>query len=191
MVFLYVIGSYLIGNIMTAHIFISTIRKRDIRQEGSGNVGARNAGRVFGWPFFVLTFLADASKGAVIIWLGHSSQFDLSIQLIALGMGIVGHMYPVSTGFRGGKGVSTFIGGMLAIHLLSALIIIIGFTVVYAVSRHFSASGLASFFMIPVYVWQADRSIVASMICLCLVILIMYAHSPIFIERKRMNENKT
>jgi acyl phosphate:glycerol-3-phosphate acyltransferase len=110
--FSYWIASYLIGNILTAW-WIGKWNRVDLRNELSGNLGARNAGAVIGKTAFVLTFLGDAGKAAFVVWLGFYLHFPLST--VALGglLVICGHLFPLWLKGRGGKGIAAFIGATL------------------------------------------------------------------------------
>lgn len=101
--------SYIIGNFLTAW-WIGKWKGVDLRQERSGNLGARNAGAILGKTAFVLTFLGDAGKGAIVVWIGFF--FNFSIWEIAVaGLAVVlGHLFPFWLKYRGGKGIAVFIG---------------------------------------------------------------------------------
>ncbi len=81
----YFILSYIIGSIMTAFFVIKGLSSEDIRLQGSGNVGARNAGRVLGKKAFVYTFLGDAIKGVLVVLIARALHFSEEIQLLGLG----------------------------------------------------------------------------------------------------------
>ncbi len=121
----YWVVAYLLGSIPTA-IWISQAQGKDIRKVGSGNAGATNMIRAFGWKWGLLTFFIDAFKGYLAVswprWL-ETGNMDLPHQLAAGVAVIIGHIFPVWAGFRGGKGVATLIGVMWGTHLLSAAII--------------------------------------------------------------------
>ncbi|MFJ7969995.1 glycerol-3-phosphate acyltransferase [Psychrobacillus sp. NPDC096389] len=107
--FLYWLASYFIGTFLTAW-WIGKWKKTDLTKMRSGNLGARNAGAVLGKSAFLLTFLGDALKGTLILYIGF--HYNFSLEIIAIGglLGIVGHMFPFWLQFKGGKGIATFIG---------------------------------------------------------------------------------
>lgn len=107
--FLYWLVSYFIGTFLTAW-WIGKWKKTDLTKMRSGNLGARNAGAVLGKSAFLLTFLGDALKGTLILYIGFHYHFSLEIIAIAGFLGIVGHMFPFWLQFKGGKGIATFIG---------------------------------------------------------------------------------
>ena len=122
----YWISSYLIGNLMTAW-WVGKKNNIDLRAHRSGNLGARNAGAVIGKKAFFMTFLGDATKGALVIVAGF--YFDFSLWMIALaGLLVVsGHLYPFWLKGKGGKGIATFIGVGLAINPILFSSFILGF----------------------------------------------------------------
>ena len=127
MIWLYFIFSYLIGSIMFGFLITKIFYRKDIRVQGSGNVGARNAGRLHGKTAFVLIFLGDALKGALVILAARYLQFSETIQLIGLALAILGHIKPITLKFKGGKGISTFIGGIITFEPVLVPVIILGF----------------------------------------------------------------
>ncbi len=114
-------ASYLIGNILTAYIVTKLRHNVDIRDEGSGNPGARNMGRVYGKRYFIATFLGDAIKGNRCCCSKIPFEDPTFVMLTLLAV-IIGHIYPVLFKGKGGKGISTFIGGLIAFDYLIALL---------------------------------------------------------------------
>ena len=103
--------SYVIGSLSLSIIVSGGLFGKDIRSFGSGNAGATNMARVFGWSAGILTLLGDAAKAVLCMVLGNLWLGDLGLSAAAFGC-IVGHCYPVLHNFKGGKGVS--VGGALA-----------------------------------------------------------------------------
>lgn len=110
----YWMASYLIGTILTAW-WIGKRKGIDLRKERSGNLGARNAGAVIGRTAFVLTFLGDSAKGALVIAFGHYAGFDEWVIAVGGLSVICGHLFPLWLKGRGGKGIATFIGVSLSL----------------------------------------------------------------------------
>jgi acyl phosphate:glycerol-3-phosphate acyltransferase len=179
----YFIISYFIGTIMFGYLLTKYVYHRDILDEGSGNVGARNAGGLYGNKAFVLVFIADALKGAAVVALGLYLNYPDYVQLLGLGAALIGHIKPVTLRFRGGKGISTFIGGVIAFEPLVIIPIILAFLVTYPYTRSFTISGLSSFLFIPIFILCSNYTLMVTLIMSLLVIIIFLAHSKNIKER--------
>lgn len=114
------IGSYLIGSIPTAYMLVRLRLSEDIRNLGSGTMGARNVYRVLGWRLAVLVLLLDAAKGAAAIILCYRLGVDPYLGLAAA---VVGHIFPVWLKFQGGKGLATALGGLAGMGMWPALLV--------------------------------------------------------------------
>lgn len=130
---IYWIGCYFTGTLLTAW-WIGKWRGTDLRFERSGNLGARNAGAVLGKTAFLLTFLGDASKAGLAVWLGRTldfSQWTVAVGTLAV---IVGHLFPFWLKGRGGKGIAAFIGASLfltpKLFLLMAIVFLLALPVI-------------------------------------------------------------
>jgi acyl phosphate:glycerol-3-phosphate acyltransferase len=146
-------AGYLLGSIPFGYLLVRIFRKEDIRNTGSGNIGATNVIRSGAKGLGLLTFLLDACKGyaavAVLAWLlPHTSLppvLPQNARAIAAAAAILGHIFPVWLGFKGGKGVATALGAFLALVPYAALAGAGVFAVVVLVSRYVSlASVLAA-----------------------------------------------
>jgi acyl phosphate:glycerol-3-phosphate acyltransferase len=182
-IFSYFVISYFLGSLMAGFFVVKFLGKKDIRVEGSGNVGARNAGRVHGRSSFILTFIGDALKGAIVIFLGEYFKLSPEFLLAGLGFAILGHVKPITLKFKGGMGISTFIGGMLAFEPITALIIILGFLLLYPILKSFTFAGLGSFILIPVSFYFLGIQPLANFISSILVMIIIFIHWEDISER--------
>jgi acyl phosphate:glycerol-3-phosphate acyltransferase len=179
----YLLISYLLGSLMAGYFVVKILGKKDIRVEGSGNVGARNAGRVHGKVSFVFTFLGDALKGALVVLIGEYLNLSPELFLGGLGFAILGHVKPITLNFKGGMGISTFIGGMIAFEPLSALILVIGFILLYPVLKSFTFAGLGSFVLLPICFYFLGVQLLPILIAGVLVLAIIYIHREDLSER--------
>lgn len=109
---IYWIAAYLIGNFLTAW-WVGKWKGVDLREQRSGNLGARNAGAVIGKTAFFLTFIGDALKAVAVIWVGHYLEFDKWVIGVAGLAVICGHLFPIWLKGKGGKGIASFIGAAL------------------------------------------------------------------------------
>jgi glycerol-3-phosphate acyltransferase PlsY len=148
--------AYLLGGICTGYYLVRWKAKLDIREHGSGGVGARNAGRILGKPGFIFTLLGDAFKGVLAVALAKRFEITepaVSLVLVAV---IAGHIWPLPLQFRGGRGIATAIGAYFAYNPHLALLLL-GITVVMMVFRRgFIISGLAAFLLLPVVAYAMD-----------------------------------
>jgi len=145
---MYFILSYIIGSIPTGFLIFRISKKEDIRNEGSGNIGATNIHRICGGKVAMITLISDVMKGAIPVIYGLIHFKYPPLILGAGALAIIGHIYPVWLKFRGGKGVATFAGVFLAyIAAPDGLFIFpsfaLAFIVVMILTRYVSASSLA------------------------------------------------
>lgn len=117
----------------------------DLRSTGSGNIGATNVARTLGKGAGLLTLLLDAAKGAVAVRLAYAfSPGDPFLAAAAGGAAFLGHVFPVWLGFRGGKGVATALGVVLALSLPAAGILFLLFAAAFAATRYVSLGSLVA-----------------------------------------------
>ena len=157
-------ASYLLGSIPFGYLLVRIFRGEDVRRSGSGNIGATNVSRKSP-ALGALTLLLDAAKGFFAVQLAATfSPFtpgDPRIQRIMAAsalLAIVGHMFPLWLGFRGGKGVATALGAFLRFSPTAVGIAIIIFIMVVLVSRRISLGSIVTSALFPVSVWLLDRS---------------------------------
>jgi glycerol-3-phosphate acyltransferase PlsY len=156
---------YLIGSIPFAYLVTRARGGPDIRTVGSGNVGATNVSRVRGTKAALVTALLDVSKGAVPPLLAAASGAGVAASGVAGVAAVVGHLFPVWLGFRGGKGVSTTLGACLAWAPPVASVAIAVFVVTVWLSRLVSLGSIVSAMTIGplAYAWAAPRPIVIAL----------------------------
>jgi glycerol-3-phosphate acyltransferase PlsY len=153
--FIVVSVAYLLGSIPFGFLLVWLVRKEDIRAKGSGNIGATNVLRSGAKGLGVLTFVLDGSKGyaavAVAEWLARSKDPALFNQLAitAALLVVLGHMFPVWLGFKGGKGVATAFGAFLAFCPWAALSALGLWIVLVAVSRYVSLGSIVAAVLLP------------------------------------------
>ncbi len=163
MVFLYIIpevlAAYLIGSIASALWVGKLFYGIDIRQHGSGNAGATNVIRVFGYKAGIPVMLFDVFKGWLAVqlatWVNPGGlEGDMLVYLrVAMGISaVLGHVFPVFAGFRGGKGVGTFAGVGIALFPLALLIVLAIFIVVLVLTHYVSLSSIIGSLAFPLIV---------------------------------------
>ena len=160
---------YLFGSIPFGVILTRSAGLGDIRKVGSGNIGATNVLRTGRKSLAVATLLGDALKGtAAVALLGHLWGPNAAL-LAALGA-FLGHLFPVWLGFKGGKGVATYVGCLIGLKPLAALAFAVIWLVGATVTRYSSLSGLiASAAMPPALWWLGERQMAELFVVLTLV----------------------
>jgi len=147
------IFSYLLGSIPTGYI-VGASAGIDVRKVGSGNVGATNVARTVGKTKGLLTLVADIAKGFIPVFI--ALRLGLAYTVVAV-VGIVaflGHLYPLFLKFRGGKGVATAFGVLLALAPAACVILIVVFGLVVYFSRIASLSSIAAAAAAPITLWS-------------------------------------
>lgn len=155
---LWLVASYAIGCLTAAYYLTRWRLGKDLRNEGSGNLGARNAGRVLGRAGFVAVFLWDAAKGFVAVYVAEGIGGGSGLAVAALVAVLLGHTWPVQLGFRGGKGIAVSVGAILALDPLALALLVAACLPLVAVSRNVTMGGLAAFTLGPLLAWGAGRA---------------------------------
>lgn len=176
-------ASYLLGAIPSSYIAGRLLRGIDLREHGSGNLGAANTFRVLGTKAAIPVLLADIGKGFLAVRLVPLSGLDSHwFALIAALVVILGHNYSVFVGFSGGKGVGTATGVFLAMAPLGVSICIVVWVVVLLVSRIVSVASMVAAVLLPAAIYLTDRYLDApvheSILYLSMVVavLVLYRH---------------
>lgn len=169
-------AAYVLGCLASGYYLVRFLAARDIRQTGSGSIGATNVSRVLGWRGFLATLILDAGKGALAVVLARQCQLEpwaLWGTILAV---IAGHVWPVQLRFRGGKGAATYLGGVLVldwrIGLMLAPLAILG----YFLARHPTLAGLIAMALLPVLLWGLGYSSNAIAGSAALAVLVLFAH---------------
>ncbi len=189
--FFLVLAGYLIGAIPTGVILTRLAGGEDIRNAGSGNIGATNVYRVAGRKLGVVTLIGDCLKGAVPTLLAQQT-FNLSetgVALVALAA-FIGHCYPVYLGFKGGKGVATALGIFLVLSPLSVLCILGVFVLILWKWRYISLASISSAASIPPLVLLFERSLPLFVATLLIAAIVIWRHKGNIELLRRGTENK-
>jgi len=172
---LYVIISYLVGSIPFGFIICCLKKKSDIRDEGSGSMGATNVLRVVGKKAAAATLLLDVLKGILPVAYGFRYFDSPAMSLIGGAAAIVGHLFPVYIKFRGGKGVASLVGVFLVFDFPAVIIFLVSFAAVIAVTNYVSAGSLTG--VLALFFYTLFTGIVEiSMIVFVIVTLIIIRH---------------
>jgi glycerol-3-phosphate acyltransferase PlsY len=161
---------YLLGSIPFGVVVTRAMGLGDVRQIGSGNIGATNVLRTGNKLAALLTFALDAAKGGIAVLIARAALGEDAAQ-IAGGFAFLGHLFPVWLGFKGGKGVATFIGTVLALNPLLGLATCATWLIVALVGRMSSLAGLVAAALTPIWAWfVGDVRLIGLMIVLTLLI---------------------
>ena len=177
------VGSYALGCFATGYYLVRIRTGRDIREIESGNIGARNVGRVLGKSGFIITTLGDMAKGALAV--GATLYFTGSNLLAALSVlcVVIGHIWPVTLNWRGGKGVVTSGGAMVVFDYRIALVYGAVVALGFAFTRRMTMPGLAAYLVVPFVSHALHHSPVETFLVTLLAALILFAHRENIVEQ--------
>lgn len=170
-------GAYLLGSVSFAVVISRLFGLADPRSYGSGNPGATNVLRSGSKAAAALTLLGDAAKGAVAVWLVRAFGPGVGIgeggvALAALSA-FAGHLYPVFLGFKGGKGVATFLGALLALSLPVGLMACATWLLVAVALRYSSLASLSAAIVAPLaLLWWTGSPVLAVIVAVMSLLLI-------------------
>lgn len=206
-----VLLSYLIGSIPTSIIVGKLVKGIDIRNFGSGNAGGTNVYRVLGWKYGILVILLDALKGALAVILvarlhygampfENATPFDdfTLVQIIAGVAAVIGHIWTIFAGFRGGKGIATALGMLITIITVDMLFAIVVFLLVVSVSKYISLGSIIAAISVPLImiirenIFHVDIPGYGILLpfCIGIALLIIYTHRKNLDRIFKGNENR-
>lgn len=183
--FIIIPGAYLLGSIPTSVWLGKALKGVDLREHGSGNAGATNAFRVLGKPIGSVVLVLDMLKGFLAVNLA-LLQHELvpgseAWMILKIGLGllaVVGHIFPVFAGFRGGKGVATITGVALAIHPLAALAAMGIYLLIFLLTRISAMGSLTAVLTYPIWINWVFKSeyLTIRIFSLVVVLLVLITH---------------
>ena len=180
--------SYLMGSIPFGFILTKFFLKQDIRNIGSGNIGATNALRTGNKLIGYSTLILDVVKAIIPVIYVKNNYPDL-IYLASL-CSFLGHVFPIWLKFKGGKGVATYLGILFSINLVYGFIFISNWLFIFFLSKYSSLSSLIAAFSIPVYLYVSGNTNVISFF-LIMFVLIIYTHRENVKRLKNREETRT
>ncbi len=158
-ILLAIIIGYLLGNINASYLLGKIFKGIDIREQGTSNAGAANAVIVMGWKLGAATFLIDALKAAVAMWIVkyiNNGNTDLSV--LAGVMAMFGHIYPVFLKLKGGKGIASILGIMLGLNYFIAVVLYITIVLGAVITNYLVLGELLILILFPVAVYLLGYS---------------------------------
>jgi acyl phosphate:glycerol-3-phosphate acyltransferase len=191
--------AYLVGSIPTSIWIGKSFFGIDIRQRGSKNAGATNAMRILGWKAGITVLIIDVFKGWVAVNLVHLTNYYIpetgdfiEFQLLLGIAAIIGHIFPVYVNFRGGKGVATLFGLVLAINPEPTLLCTGVFVVTLILTKYVSLSSMIAAFTFPILVIFVFKSTTPPLVIFSLIIavLLLFTHQKNLERLLRKEEKK-
>jgi acyl phosphate:glycerol-3-phosphate acyltransferase len=180
-----IILAYLIGSIPTALIISKKYFGIDIRDYGSGNMGATNTFRVLGKRYGTIVMICDILKGMAAVSLFYFLPFYLNNELartnfmIGLGLAaVIGHVFPIFAGFKGGKGVATLFGMILAVQPIVAICCVGVFLLALFLTRYVSLSSILGAIMLPIsvlWIWN-EEEFLYRLFALIIAVMVVLTH---------------
>ncbi len=194
---LIVLGAYLLGSIPSAVWIGRRFYGVDVREHGSKNAGATNTLRVLGPRAALPVFALDVAKGFAAVMLCHLSAYEgnalINLKLILVATAVLGHIFPVFAGFRGGKGVATLAGAVLAVHPPAVLLCLATFALILILTHYVSLGSITAGCLLPVYVTAVfhERYVPLIAFCCAVSLLLLYTHRRNIRRLVQGTESKT
>jgi len=181
------LGAYLLGSIPFGFILAKVFLKKDIRDIGSGNIGATNALRAGNKLIGYSTLILDVLKAIIpVIYIKFNYPDCVFVASLSV---FLGHVFPIWLKFKGGKGVATYIGILFSLNIFYGLVFIGVWLITFLIFKYSSLSSIISSISIPIYliIFESSNFIFFGI----MFVLILYTHRENIIRLKNKEENKT
>ncbi|MDC1220693.1 glycerol-3-phosphate 1-O-acyltransferase PlsY [Candidatus Thioglobus sp.] len=188
--FYFLIASYLLGSISSAIIICKIMGLPDPRTKGSKNPGATNVLRIGGKKIAAFVLFFDGLKGALPVILAHYFGFSLFELTIILLCAFLGHIFPIFYGFKGGKGVATYLGGLIGLNFFVGLTFSIIWLIVAKVIKISSIAALTATLLSPIYFYFITTHNLKATLIIFLINLFIYFTHRANIKRVMNGEEK-
>ena len=175
---LWAIFGYLLGSVPFGLVITRALGLGDLRQIGSGNIGATNVLRTGNKGAALATLLLDSGKGAIAVLLARHFGGEASA-ILAGGAAFLGHCFPIWLRYKGGKGVATFLGTVIALNWPLGLIACTTWALTAAITRISSLSALLAAALAPVFAWGLGRTDIAAVAAFMAVLIFIRHHANI------------
>lgn len=173
--------AYLLGSV-SGSLVLGRLRGVDIREHGSGNAGGTNALRTLGWRFALGVAAIDVAKGALAAWLALRLApvgQPLSVTAhgyLAAALAIVGHVWPVWHGFRGGKGAATAVGGLLVLWPWALPLLLLAWVAVVAATGYVGLATVVAGLTLPLQAWWSGAEPARAGFAVGVAVFLMFTH---------------
>lgn len=171
-----VLCAYLLGCVTTGYYLVRWRTGEDLREIGSGALGARNAGRVLGRAGFMLTLLGDFFKGYLAVWSARLYAPDGHLEGMAMLAVVAGHLWPAQLHFHGGKGVATSLGALLVFDYRLAFGFVFLYGICWVLMRQTVLAGMFAYACLPVAIFYFEGNGPKAVVLTLLAILVTLAH---------------
>lgn len=198
-VLLICLAAYSLGSIATAVWAGRLFHGIDIREHGSGNAGATNTIRVLGWTTGIPVLIIDVGKGwlaaslPVLFKIAESGTPELvNLQILAGSIAIIGHVFPIFAGFKGGKGVATTFGVLLSLNPFVTLSCFVVFLFVLFITGYVSVSSISAGISFPVFLFALidTPSLIFKIFSILIGLAIIMTHKKNIIKLRKGEENR-
>ena len=183
-----IVGAYFLGSIPFGFVLTKIFLKKDIRDIGSGNIGATNALRTGNKAIGLSTLILDVVKAVIpIIFIKYNFQEYIYIAALSV---FLGHVFPIWLKFKGGKGVATYLGILFSMNIFFGIVFITSWLIVFFISKFSSLSSLIATLSIPIFIFFFNNqgNIIFFLI---MFVLIFYTHRENIKRLKNKEETKT
>lgn len=175
------LAAYAIGS-LSGSLLLGRLRGVDIRQQGSGNAGGTNAFRTQGLRFAAVVVFIDIGKGALATWL--ALRFapvgdDLSVTAhgyLAAFAAVLGHVWPIWHGFRGGKGAATLVGALMVLWPFAVPLLLLVWAVVLIASGYVGLATMIAALCLPLLAWLGDAGLPRQCFAIAAALLVVFTH---------------
>ncbi len=187
-IFLAVLVSYIMGSIPFGYILTKIFLKKDIREIGSGNIGATNALRTGNKSIAYLTLTLDVLKAVIPLLFIKINYPDL-IHVSALSI-FIGHVFPIWMKFKGGKGVATYVGILFCLNLNLGILFIFSWLIIFFISKYSSLGSILSSLIIPIFIFF-NSNYEIEYFFIIMFVFILYTHRENVKRLINKEESKT
>ncbi|GAB6136934.1 glycerol-3-phosphate 1-O-acyltransferase PlsY [Halanaerobaculum tunisiense] len=190
-IILVMLAGYLLGSIPFGLLVSQLVTGKDIRNYGSGNIGATNAFRLMGLKLGAVVAILDIGKGVLAVKLAQSLFGEAIVILLLAGlMAVVGHNLSIFLGFSGGRGVATSVGVLGSLAPMVMVIVFTVWVIIVLLSRYVSLASITGAALIPILMYFFAKSMTLVIFSLLLAAFVIYSHRPNIQRLLAGTENK-
>lgn len=186
--YLIILLSYLIGCMNTGYYYTRLIYKKDVRSVGTMVTGATNVSRVAGKKGFIITFLGDSIKGALVVLICRYNQLGITLTLVCMLMVIVGHIFPLQLKLRGGKGISTMFGAFFVYDPYLILLLLLTCVMLFPMIKRYTVTSLFAMVLLPIelfFLGREGKEIALLFLCMLVIIYACRSNLQEYFQRNK------